>query len=271
MREYGGNNIIEKITAKIFIRSLCLLLPLFLATACSAIDTAEGRTPSIPTAKSPDDRFEGLNEKQDPVTRVRVGKDILTPQPLKEDPLPNVVVGPYELRNETLASALQLILDEYDISLAFEGDDGLKNKITISNLHGKLSDVIHKACAAADLYCHFEAGTLTVKKTETFVVDLPPINVVAAAASAGSSVQQFSSAGCRRRCAWPRQPLRPPPAASSGGGIGRRRGYNQRCLYADCHRSGGCPDHGRQYGDNDKARDRHIHTRFDLLGHAAQQ
>ena len=170
-----------------------VVLPLLLATACSSFDAPDGRTPSVPTARPPDDRFEGVNEKQDPVTRVHVGRDILMPQPLKEDSWPEVKVGPYELRNETLASALQLILDEYDISLAFEGDDGLKNKITVSNLHGKLKDVVHKVCSVADLYCHFEGGTLTVKKTETFVVDLPPINVVAAAASAGGGASSGSS------------------------------------------------------------------------------
>ena len=191
MRGLGG----KKTIAKNLMRLMWVILPVFLATACSSFDAPEGRTPSISTARSPDDRFEGLNEKQDPVTRVHVGRDILMPQPLKEDVWPEATVGPYELRNETLASALQLILDEYDVSLAFEGDDGLKNKITVSNLHGKLRDVVHKVCSVADLYCHFEGGTLTVKKTETFVVDLPPINVVAAAASAGGSTTSSSSSG----------------------------------------------------------------------------
>ena len=188
---YGGN----KIITKILIRFVCIMLPLFLATACSPYDAPDGRTPSIPAIKPPDERFQGLNEKQDPVTRVRVGRDILTPQPLKEDPLPEAIVGPFELRGETLASALQLILDDYDVSLAFETDEGLKKKVTVSNLHGKLRDVVHKICAVADLYCHYEGGTLTVKKTETFVVDLPPINVVAAAASASSGASTSSSGG----------------------------------------------------------------------------
>ncbi len=181
MREYGGN----KTITKNILRLVWVILPLLMATACASVDIPDGRSASVPTITPPNERFEGLNEKQDPVTRVHLGRDVLMPQPVKEDPLPDTMVGPYELRGETLASALQLILDDYDISLAFETDEGLKRKVTIANLHGKLSDVIHKVCSVADLYCHFEAGTLTVKKTETFVVDLPPINKDAPDATAG--------------------------------------------------------------------------------------
>ena len=182
MSEYGES----KIITKNIMRLILVLLPLFLATACASVDIPNGTTTSVSAIKPPADRFEGLNEKQDPVTRVHLGRDVLMPQPLREDPLPEANVGPFELRGETLASALQLILDEYDVSLAFESDEALKRRITVSNLHGKLKDVIHRVCTLADLYCHFEEGTLTVKRTETFVVDLPPISDVAAPASSSS-------------------------------------------------------------------------------------
>jgi len=120
-------------------------------------------------------RYEGLNEKRDPITRIKLGLDVLVPQPLKEDSLPYDIVGPYELRGETLANALQLILDGYDMSIAFETNAGFKNRITVSNLRGELKDVIDRVCSLANLYCHFESGNLTVKEEETFVVDLPPI------------------------------------------------------------------------------------------------
>jgi len=187
----GGN----KIIVKNLMRMMFIVLPLLLMAGCAAFDAPDGRTPAVPAVKPPDERFQGLNEKQDPVTRVRVGRDILVPQPMKEDQWPETAVGPFDLHNETLANALQLILDEYNISLAFEGNDGLRNRVTVSNLHGKLRDVVHKVCAIADLYCHFEGGTLTVKKTETFVVDLPPINVVASAASANSATSSSGSSG----------------------------------------------------------------------------
>jgi hypothetical protein len=219
MTGYRGN----KIIAKILMRLVFVVLPLMLATGCAAFDMPDGRTPAVPAVKPPDERFEGLNEKQDPVTRVRVGRDILMPQLLKEDVWPDAVVGPFELHNETLASALQLILDEYDVSLAFEGNDALKNRVTVSNLHGKLKDVVHKVCAVADLYCHFEGGTLTVKKTETFVVDLPPINVVASAASAGGATSSSSSSSGTSSSQSSGSGT-PPAGGASGGSAGASSG-----------------------------------------------
>jgi len=176
----------KTVTGKSLLRLAVLALPLFLAFACAPADTPDGRTVKVPPIAPPLDRYEGLNEKRDPVTRVKLGRDILVPQPLREDVMPDVVVGPYELRGETLASALQLILDEYDVSLAFESNKGLTNRITVANLHGKLKDVVNRVCALADLYCHFESDTLTIKDTETFIVDLPPIGGGGAAASSSS-------------------------------------------------------------------------------------
>ncbi|MBU6474881.1 MAG: hypothetical protein KGL10_02440 [Alphaproteobacteria bacterium] len=164
----------------------CIVLPVLLATSCASVDVPGGSAASIPTIPPPTPMYRGLNETPSPITRVRLGRDVLMPQMEQEDPFPDVDVGPYELRNETLANALQLILGNYNVSLAFDTDEGLKKRITISDLHGRLGDVVHEVCAVADLYCQFRDGTLTVKKTETFVVDLPPINVDAAAASSGS-------------------------------------------------------------------------------------
>lgn len=172
------------------LRAAALVLPLFLAVSCTNVDAPDGSTVKIPTVKPPLGRYDGLNEKRDPVTRVRLGRDVLVPQPLKEDVMPDVAVGPYELRGETLASALQLILDDYDVSLAFESNEGLTRRITVSNLHGKLKDVVNRVCSLADLYCHFEDDTLTIKDTERFIVDLPPIGGedLGSSAVGGSSV-----------------------------------------------------------------------------------
>lgn len=191
-----------------------VLLPLFLAAGCAAMNVPDGRSVNIPPTKPPLDRYEGLNEKRDPVTRVRLGRDVLTPKPLREDTMPDDIVGPYELRGETLASALQLILDDYDVSIAFETDEGLRKKVTVSNLHGKLRDVVNKVCSLADLYCHFEEGTLTIKNTETFVVDLPPIGgAMAAGAVAATSA---ASTGTTTAAA---------PAAAAGAAGGSSAAY----------------------------------------------
>jgi len=179
MRKFRRWSIIEKNLLRLAFAALWL----FFVTACAPVDVGDGHTVSIPGIAQPLGRYKGINEKRDPVTRVRLGRDVLMPVSIKEDILPDDMVGPYELRSETLASALQLILDEYDISLAFETDEGLKQRITVSNLHGKLKDVVNRVCSLADLYCHFEQNTLTIKDTETFIVDLPPIG----GSSSGSS------------------------------------------------------------------------------------
>ncbi|MBI3440488.1 MAG: hypothetical protein HY052_01580, partial [Proteobacteria bacterium] len=48
-------------------------------------------------------------------------------------------------------------------------------------------------CSLADLYCHFESDTLTIKNTETFVVDLPPIAGTSGSASSASSAASSTS------------------------------------------------------------------------------
>ncbi len=182
MRIWGKHDI----TARNLIRIACVVLPVLFATSCASVDAPNGAAANIPTIPPPTPMYRGLNETPSPITRVRLGRNVLMPQQEREDSYPDVSVGPYELRNETLANALQLILGNYNISLAFDTDEGLKKRITISNLHGKLEDVVHEVCAVADLYCQFRSGTITVKKMETFIVDLPPINMVAAEASSGS-------------------------------------------------------------------------------------
>lgn len=189
MKKFTGTPLFRKA----LIRFAVLLLPLMLAISCAPVDAPDGRSPKIPTVTPPLDRYEGLNEKRDPVTRVKLGRDILVPQPLKEDVMPDVAVGPYELRGETLASALQLILDDYDVSLAFESNEGLTRRITVANLHGKLKDVVNRVCSLADLYCHFESDTLTIKNTETFIVDLPPVGGGGSSSSGGDSSSSSSS------------------------------------------------------------------------------
>lgn len=151
------------------------VVPLVIVAACAQADRPPPRTPNIPAALKPLERMKGMNEAFQAVSRVPLGDDVLQPRALNSDPLPKATVGPYELRGETLASALQLVLDDFDISLAFESDFGLTRTITVSNLKGDLAQVINKMCGLADLYCSYDNGIVTVKDRETFVVDLPPI------------------------------------------------------------------------------------------------
>jgi len=146
----------------------------FLA-GCSQADVAGARHLSIPSPTAPQKRPEAINEKPDSVLYLPLGSDVLVPEVSETSPLPDEEVGPFELRSETLAGALQLILAEYDVPLAFETEEGLSRTITVAGLRGPLDRVVDRVCGLADLYCSFEDGILVVKDTQTFTVTIPPI------------------------------------------------------------------------------------------------
>ncbi|MFN3700004.1 MAG: type II secretion system protein GspD [Alphaproteobacteria bacterium] len=120
-------------------------------------------------------RQPALNERPDSVLYLPLGSDVLVPESKSGQPLPDEIVGPFELRSETLAGALQLILADYEIPLAFETDEGLTRTITVANLRGPLGNVVNRVCGLADLYCSFEDGLLVVKDKQIFTVTVPPV------------------------------------------------------------------------------------------------
>jgi len=89
--------------------------------------------------------------------------------------LPSKVVGPFELRGETLAGALQLITSDYEVPMAFESEEALTRVVTVSNMRGPLNSVVNRVCSLADLYCSYEDGVLVIKDTQTFTVSVPPV------------------------------------------------------------------------------------------------
>ena len=157
------------------LRSFILTCALLLA-ACSQADVPKPRNVSIPapTAAHPPD--EAINGRPDSVMYLPLGDDVLMPEVSATDQLPSTPVGPFELRGETVAGALQLILADYDVPLAFQTDDGLNRKVTVANLKGPLNKVISHVCGLANLYCAYEDGMITVKDTQTFTVKVPPIS-----------------------------------------------------------------------------------------------
>lgn len=177
------------------VKSLSLLVPMLLATACAQVEVPDPRAPDVPSAIRPLDRMKGVNEDRSSITRIPLGKDVLVPKTLDQDPLPDVQVGPFELRNETLASALQLVLDEYDVSIAFESNLGLTRRITVANLHGRLDKVVNRLCSLADLYCHYEHGVMTIKETQTFIVDLPPLSTSSEESGTGGEGETTTTGG----------------------------------------------------------------------------
>ncbi len=145
---------------------------------CAEVSVPEARNVNIPTPVSPDNRREAVNERPDSVMYLPLGEDVLLPARMVGQELPAEVVGPFELRSETLAGALQLILADYDVSIAFETDVGLTRQVTVANLKGPLDEVVKRVCSLADLYCSYEGGTVIVKDTQTFTVSLPPLGDV---------------------------------------------------------------------------------------------
>jgi len=147
-------------------------------TGCAEAIVPEARNVNIPNPVAADKRREAVNERPDSVMYLPLGEDVLVPERISGDDLPNETVGPFELRGETLAGALQLILADYDVSIAFESEQGLTRQVTVANLKGDLDKVVSRVCSLADLYCSYEDGTLVVKDTQTFTVSLPPIGNV---------------------------------------------------------------------------------------------
>ncbi len=119
--------------------------------ACAPVDVPGARNLSIPSPSMATPRQEAVNEKPDSVIYLPLGSDVLVPKAQGGERLPSEVVGPFELRSETVAGALQLILADYDISMAFESDEAFNRTITVANLHGPLHRVVQKVCALADL------------------------------------------------------------------------------------------------------------------------
>ncbi len=158
------------------LRSISLLMSTaLLLGACADAQVPGARDVTIPPARNAEERKDAINERPDAVMYLPLGRDVLVPEAKEESPLPAQIVGPFELRGETLAGALQLILDGVDIPVAFESEDGLTRTITVTNLKGELGSVIDQVCSLADLYCSFERGVLVVKNEQVFTVSLPPI------------------------------------------------------------------------------------------------
>ena len=157
-------------------RSLSLLLcASVLVGACAQVLAPDSRNVNIPAPKFAQERKKALNERPDSVMHIPLGKDVLVPQAAFASAFPIKTVGPFELRGETLGGALQLILDDTDIPIAFETSEGLERPITVTNLKGELESVVSRVCSLADLYCSYEDGILIVKETQLFTVTLPPV------------------------------------------------------------------------------------------------
>lgn len=152
-----------------------LALSALLLTSCADVKVPGTRDVSVPAPRNAEERKAGVNERPDAITYLPLGDDVLMPEAEGGTPLPATIVGPFELRSETLAGALQLVLDGSNIPIAFETTQGLDRTITVTNLKGSLDAVVNQICGLADLYCSYQSGVLIVKDTQIFTVTIPPI------------------------------------------------------------------------------------------------
>ncbi len=159
-----------------FVAALALLLSTTMLVSCTDKLPSKVNT-NFSTPANADDKFQAVTRyKKAPITYVKLDKDVLRPMKQLQARLPtNEQVGPFEMREETLAGALELILAGKKIPMAFETNKATTNTITVSNLQGRLNDVVDKVCALANLYCSYENGTMIIKETESFTVSLPPM------------------------------------------------------------------------------------------------
>ncbi|MGB4057354.1 MAG: type II and III secretion system family protein [Alphaproteobacteria bacterium] len=143
--------------------------------SCAQADLPGARNAKIPSPTMADERPEAINEKPDSVLFLPLGSDVLVPQAEGGESLPDEIVGPFELRSESVAGALQLILADYELPMAFETNEALTRTITVANLRGPMDKVVKKVCGLADLYCAYEDGVLVIKEKQTFTVTVPPV------------------------------------------------------------------------------------------------
>ncbi|MBI1237697.1 MAG: type II and III secretion system family protein [Alphaproteobacteria bacterium] len=182
--------LINLFTGRSFFIAACLALGVMLGS-CAQVNVPDARNVEIPAPTNAKKRDRAINEQPDSVMYLPLGEDILVPEVAQDDPLPRDIVGPFELRNETLAGALQLILADYDLGMAFETNAAMERRITVANLSGELGKVVKRVCSLANLYCAFEDSTLVVKETQTFTVTLPPIGTAAVEGEGGGGGQDY--------------------------------------------------------------------------------
>lgn len=157
------------------LKKFCLPAVFLMLASCAQADMPLARNANVPSPKMAAQRQTAVNEKPDSVVYLPLGNDVLVPKVSGVGSLPTEEVGPFELRSETVAGALQLILADYEMPMAFETDAAFERTVTVANLRGPLEGVVSKICGLADLYCSYEDGILVVKETQTFTVTIPPI------------------------------------------------------------------------------------------------
>lgn len=184
--------VVNKVQRNKLLCSLPFFALFLFLLGCAGYEGPATRNVDVPAPAGASARDQGVNERPDSVLYLPLGDDLLLPEALSGGGLPADQVGPYEMRGETLAGALQLVTGDYEIPLVFETDEGLTRTVTVSNLKGRLDRVVHRICGLADLYCDYNEGVLAVKERQTFAVSIPPVGGSDFMSALGNAVQAIT-------------------------------------------------------------------------------
>lgn len=164
---------------------------IFGVSGCADGVGPKSREVNMPAPILANERKPAVNENADAILYLPLGEDVLMPQTEASAALPSKIIGPFELRDETLGGALQLILDGTNTPVAFETDKASTVSITVTNLKGSMDVVVREVCSLANMYCSYQNGILVVKDKEIFTVTVPPIG---ASTDTGALLQNISTA-----------------------------------------------------------------------------
>lgn len=156
-------------------------------TTAPDVPAAKQTTGRLPTVAEVPDAEETVRGADDPsVVTLNLGKRLRERKLAHGDELPNGISVPAtNLNGVPLTTALQAVLAGTDISLSWDSGAFADRLVSVSNLSGRLPQVVEKICGSAKVFCNYRHGLLELKDKETFVVDLPA--VLAKAGSGGAS------------------------------------------------------------------------------------
>ncbi|MEK7802567.1 MAG: type II and III secretion system family protein, partial [Pseudomonadota bacterium] len=83
---------------------------IFGVSGCADGVGPKSREVNMPAPILANERKPAVNENADAILYLPLGEDVLMPQTEASAALPSQIIGPFELRDETLGGALQLIL-----------------------------------------------------------------------------------------------------------------------------------------------------------------
>ncbi len=150
------------------------------------------RDPAVPHITKPEEAVRGPNDP--PVVTLQLGRTLRQNNLVPSEELPHhIKVGATNLNNVPLASALQAIMADSDITVLWKSEELQSRTVTLMNLKGPLPTVVNRLCRAAHAICAYRSGALEIMEQETFVVELPPVATGTGAAASNTMADAIAT------------------------------------------------------------------------------